>query len=314
MRIRMSRVLGWVVFGMLSIQVTTGFSEMVALDFGQLQPTDVQYQGKHEGTSGTVTGQYWKGKDGAGQFTVDGVTFSNGYHTDWGNWDGFAYSNVIDTTTDGWTNQFAVYLDETSIRSASESGNYLVSYCALDGMGASSDPTITLADDMQFASIWLSNTTYAALSMFNGDSFAKKFGGANGTDHDWFSLTISGTDMLGNTLEKTYLMAEYLTDAKTLDLNPLDDTTTDNGWFEINLAQDGFAGSQISFTMNSSDSGMWGMNTPAYFALGKMTVSRNTAVPEPSTWAMLIGMSVIGLSSWRQRQRHQKTRLKSLTR
>lgn len=306
MRVRTGRILGLAVLGMMAVQAVTSWAEMVSLDFGQLHPTDIQYQGKHEGTSGTVTGQYWKGKDGAGQFNVDGVTFSNGYHTDWENWDGFAYSNVVDTETSGWTNQFAVYQNESGIRSISNSGNYVVSYCAIEGMGASSDPTITLANDMQFGSIWLSNTTYTVLSMLGGDSFAKKFGGTNGTDHDWLSLTIAGTDTWGNTLEKTYLMAEYLADIKTLDLNPLDDTTTANGWFEINLTQDGFAGSQISFSMNSSDSGIWGMNTPAYFALGKMTISRGTVVPEPGTWAMLMGMSVIGWGTWRHKRQSRQ--------
>jgi hypothetical protein len=33
---------------------------------------------------------------------------------------------------------------------------------------------------------YFTNTTYAALSMLSGDSFAKKFGGASGDDPDWF--------------------------------------------------------------------------------------------------------------------------------
>ena len=34
--------------------------------------------------------------------------------------------------------------------------------------------------------------------MIYGDQFAKKFGGADGSEPDWFLLTISGQDALGN--------------------------------------------------------------------------------------------------------------------
>ena len=35
---------------------------------------------------------------------------------------------------------------------------------------------------------------YAALAMLQGDAFSKKFGGPDGTDADWFLLTIEGFD------------------------------------------------------------------------------------------------------------------------
>ena len=39
---------------------------------------------------------------------------------------------------------------------------------------------------------YFTNTTYTALSMLNGDGFAKQFGGASGTDADWYNITIEG--------------------------------------------------------------------------------------------------------------------------
>ncbi|MDP2337269.1 MAG: DUF4465 domain-containing protein, partial [Bacteroidota bacterium] len=46
---------------------------------------------------------------------------------------------------------------------------------------------------------YVTNSTYAYLSMKNGDPFAKKFGGPSGNDNDWLILTIEGFDS-GNKL------------------------------------------------------------------------------------------------------------------
>ena len=43
-------------------------------------------------------------------------------------------------------------------------------------------------------SVQLTNTTYTALSMLNGDSFSKKFGGSTGNDPDYLRLIIQGRD------------------------------------------------------------------------------------------------------------------------
>jgi hypothetical protein len=55
---------------------------------------------------------------------------------------------------------------------------------------------ITFAQEVDLAGLGvaLTNTTYATLSMRDGDGFAKKFGGASGTDPDYFLLTITGRD------------------------------------------------------------------------------------------------------------------------
>ena len=76
-------------------------------------------------TSGATTGYYWEGPDPngttqpdgygpgltetVGQFTSGGVGFPNVYDNAFRSWSGWAYSNVNDTTTSGYGNQYAAY-------------------------------------------------------------------------------------------------------------------------------------------------------------------------------------------------------------
>ena len=66
------------------------------------------------------------------------------------------------------------------------------------------------ADGRRFESLMVTNTTYAALSMRDGDSFAKKFGGPSGNDPDYFRLTITGKDSGGSTIGSVeFYLADY---------------------------------------------------------------------------------------------------------
>ena len=45
---------------------------------------------------------YWNGSDNSGGFTSRGAYFNNSYDQDYGSWDGWSYSNVVNTTTPGY--------------------------------------------------------------------------------------------------------------------------------------------------------------------------------------------------------------------
>jgi hypothetical protein len=117
-------------------------------------------------------------------FSSRGMGFSN-TSNEFG-WAGFAYSNQTDTTTAGFSNQHSAIAGA----GAGGSANYGIAYC--DPFNPI--PTNTLAPGTTAQSISLTNTTYAYLSMRDGDAFAKKFGGATGNDADWLKLTITGLD------------------------------------------------------------------------------------------------------------------------
>ena len=101
---------------------------------------------------------------------------------------------MTDTTTAGYLNQFSVL---PRCNGADDSATFGVGFASQGNFYDA--PLITRpADDLRsFGSLSVTNTTYAALSMLLGDSFAKKFGGDSGNDPDYFILRIEGLDASG---------------------------------------------------------------------------------------------------------------------
>jgi hypothetical protein len=97
--------------------------------------------------------------------------------------------------------------------------------------------------------------------MKNGDSFAKKF-----TGEDWFELKIEGFNGISSTGEVRVMLADssntppnILETWQTVDISSLGDVT------------------KLTFTLNSSDVGDYGMNTPSFFALDNIVFNITTS-------------------------------------
>lgn len=210
---------------------------------------------------------YWNGSNGAGSFTSGGVTFPNSYNATYGSWSGFAYSNVQDPTTPGWSNQYAARPGS----GAGTSHNYAVAYQGADRLAIS----LATSWDFQGRGLFVGNTTYAAFDMLNGSGFSKRFGGSTGTDADWLRLTVRG--LLGGS--ETGAVDFYLADYRFS--NSSQDYIV-NTWAFVDLTSLGTVDA-LSFDLASSDNGDWGMNTPAYFAIDNLG-----SVPEPSCTSLLM--------------------------
>jgi len=190
----------------------------------------------------------------------NGVALFRTSKTAWGI-DAFTYSNMRNDTTGDYTNGFSA-ITKGGI-SAPDSGgtNYAIAY-----LGGTL-PSITFSDKVSHSvnGFYVTNATYAYLSMKNGDSYAKKFGGTTGNDPDWFALKVWGVKDNGkNTDTVTFYLADYrFTD------NAKDYIVKDWRW--VDLSSLGLIKS-IQFGMASSDNGSFGMNTPSYFCLDNLTV------------------------------------------
>ncbi len=182
-------------------------------------------------------------------------------------WNGWTYSNTTDTTTAGFTNQYSAYAGS----GAGGSANYGVAFLG--------EPTVRFDAPSAVSGAYFTNTTYAALSMLNGDGFSKKFGGATGNDADFLKLTVTGWNAAN---QSTGSVDFYLADYRFAD-NSSDYVVRD--WAFVNLETLG-AVSKLTFGLTSTDNGPFGINTPAYFAMDNLAV---TAVPEPSALLLLAG-------------------------
>jgi hypothetical protein len=244
----------------------------------------ITFEDKNTYTATGVNGSYYNGNPGSGVsnsagWSSGGVQFNNSYNGTFDFWSGFAYSNVANSTTAGFTNQYAAFPG-----GGSASSQYAVAFNFQQGDAIVSFAAPVLVNSADFA-----NTTYTAISMRDGDAFSKKFGGDSGNDLDFLRLDIHG--YLGgiNTGTSSLFLADYRFSDNSLDFIL-------NGWATQNLAGLGLVDS-LQFDLISSDVGPFGTNTPTYFALDNLNI---TAVPEPTS-VTLLSMAAFTLSFFGRR-------------
>lgn len=210
-------------------------------------------------------GVYYNGSDLAGGFISEGMAFVTEF-TDFGggftSWSGWAYSTVGDRETAGFGNQYAAYPG-----GAREGAVHAVTFV----------PSSLMLPAGRRAPVSLSvaNTTYAALSMRDGDDFAKPFGDDPATPDvvesdfpDYFKLTLTGLDPYGTPVGTAEV---YLADYRGEGVG--DGIAGD--WIDVDLSGWGSDVTEITFSLESTDVGAFGMNTPAYLAVDRLVLGRS---------------------------------------
>lgn len=247
------------------------FLTALAVGYGGIANFDDLSLGANSAWSGDYVIDGVGGSYGSTSFSSGTASFDNYSDGDWGSWAGFGYSNQVDNTTPGFGNQFSSYAG-----SAQSGSNFGVGFQdSFNGI----NPTMTLNTEMVVDGIYATNTTYAGLAMRDGDSFAKQFGGVTGDDADWFMLTIEGFNSVASS---TGTVDFYLADYRFAD--NAQDYILDS-WGFVDLTSLGSVKS-LEFSLSSSDTGSFGMNTPSYFAV-------DTVVPEPASICLLTLGSVL---------------------
>jgi len=195
---------------------------------------------------------YWNGSDGLGEFTSSIVKFINNYTTSFGSWAGFAYSQKANITNSSYENQYSVY------DGANGTNKFALYY---PPFGSDAFALFPVGDEYTVKSASICNSTYTALTIKNGDpSFAKKFGGSTGNDKDWFKMTVIGFNAAGDSVKSIdFYLADYRFDDNSKDYIV-------NKWTTVDLSSLGKI-NKLTFRFSSTDSGAWGMNTPAYVCL-----------------------------------------------
>ncbi len=221
-------------------------------------------------TATGATGSYYNGDSGIGSNTdgwsSSGVFFNNSYSSDFGGfWSGWSYSNVADSATAGFANQYAAFPGG----GVGGAGNYAVAF---------SQAVFDLPADSALISVSLSATTYTAL--YARDGLSPPFAAVSPyAADDFFDVVLTGFTAAGATGAQTGSVTHRLM------MGPNPPAT----WQSIDLTALGNARSvEVSFA--SSDVGPFGIDTPTYVAIDNLTFS---AVPEPGAFA-LAGLVVAG--------------------
>jgi len=173
----------------------------------------------------------------------------------------------FDTTTPGFVNQYSAIAGSGAFGSRT----YGVAFTG-GQVGAQADVSrITFAAPVSLKGAYFTNTTYAALSMRDGDSFAKKFGGPSGNDPDYFILTITGRDSQNAvTGSVEFALADYRFADPALDYIV-------SNWTFVDLSSLGEVAA-LEFSLDSSDQSFGFLNTPSYFAMDNLTFTHDPSV------------------------------------
>lgn len=206
---------------------------------------------------------YWNGSDGSGSFISGLARFHNDFNPDYYSWSGWSYSNISDTITPGYMNQYS------AITGGGFDGNVRAGNYGTSSLYGPSVIDFTLDKPHALEGFFVTNSTYAALSMEEGDWVAKKFGGIDGTDPDYFILQVWGRKDGESTDTIEYYLADFREDESDKDY--IIET-----WQWVDLSSLGKVDS-LMFGLESSDVGDWGMNTPAYFCLDDLYVIPDAA-------------------------------------
>ena len=210
------------------------------------------------------------GNDGIGAFDFGGTTFDYSYNLAGNYFSGFAISNHTDVTTGGWTNQYSSYTGG----GAAGSSNYAIFYDFSNG-GINSNSATVRIDSFE-----LTNTTYAYLSMRDGDGYGKQFGSIydaggvvdNTNGEDYFKVWIYGENFDQTEMDSIEF---YLADYRFAD------STQDyiiDAWNTIDFSGFSFDVASVRFAFASSDVNSFGIKTPAYLAIDNVSYLANVGL------------------------------------
>lgn len=246
-------------------------SEKITLDLTK-STTPLEFNA----SNGAWTGTY---DDDAESIDCQVFSFVHSSIADWNTWWGFTVSNHADnarpenTLVQQWSNMAkgGIVLDENGdvkfdgfgAPVVSAEVPYLVSFYGFMMGECPVDMSFADGKSYEAVSVYVNLNSYSYYSMEYGDSFARAF-----TNGDRFTLTIHG--VAPDETEKTVDvdLASYANG----------DLTINRGWKYVDLSPLGTV-NELYFTLASTDSGDYGMNTPAYFCLDKLCVK---AVEESS--------------------------------
>ena len=201
---------------------------------------------------------------------IESQVFSivHGSISDYDYWYGFTASNSTDNTYQSNTLLYqysnmakgGILLNEDGSIKTNDFGApvvgkdmpYLVAF-------PKSEITFNTGKEYELVGGYFNLNSYTFYSILYGDGYARAF-----TEGDELTLTVHGVDADENETTLDIKLASFNNGALTAATN----------WMYVDLSSLGVV-EEIYFTMSSTDSGQWGMNTPGYFCLDKLIVKES---------------------------------------
>ena len=181
-------------------------------------------------------------------YESDTFKFNYFYNEEYAYWGGFACSNVKDSDPANglYANQFAVFNEMAA------SGNKFLLYY-YDSYNEPCD-IIIKQDGVSLSDVKLNLTTYTYASITNEkiNDFARKF-----EDGDYLKVVFTGLNGDGVTGVVECYVADFRDGKREMATN----------WQQFSLANLGADYTRVRLTIETSDVGEWGANTPLYICL-----------------------------------------------
>ena len=230
--------------------------------------------GKLDGNQ-TFRGETLNGEQHPSSFSSGFATFyNNGKAAAFGYWDGIGLSR---RTAPGAGQK--LYDEGNDLISKPGTGAGGSATWAVAYEGFSAPTTLSAAPGYQFNALDITNTLYTWTAIVTPE-YGAQFG-----NNDFFKVTFTNTDTLAS---KDVYLADYRNGA-----NFVLDT-----WQSVDVSS--LSASNLGITFSGTKASPWGLLTPTYVALDNVAVASVTAVPEPSSFALLGAAGAISL--WYRRR------------
>ena len=258
-------------FAAVALTASAAMATVITLDLNKsMNPTSLEYNenGIWTGCYNDVDYTWLEFGDENGEFMLSHLIGGEG--SSWGGyyWDGFCpaiggdqtdYNGAWTTTYGGCMAGGGCVINEDGSVTADPAQPYLVSYWG----SWSEDPTnqVRFMDkdgNSAFTpvGVYVCNHPWPYYGCVHGDGFGSAF-----AEGDYFELIAHGVDAEGNETTTSINLVEFTNG----ELHALND------WTFFDLSSLGEVES-VYFTLNSTDSGAYGMNTAAYFCMDKFMV------------------------------------------
>lgn len=290
-------------FAVSALMASAAWAGVITLDLNKpLNPSTLEFNanGIWTGCYNDVDYTWLEFGDNNGEFMLSHLIDGEG--ASWGGyyWDGFCPAIGGDQTdydqpgaAGTWTTNFGgcmagggCVINDDGTVTADPDEPYLVAYYSTWASEGNTNQVMFMGKDgnMSFkpVGVYVCNHPWAYYNCLNGGGSASAF-----EQGDYFELTAVGVTAEGNEVSTSIHLAEFVDRG----------LEAANDWTFFDLSSLGEVVS-VYFTLNSTDSGDWGMNTAAYFCMDKFQVEDGitTSVENVSADKAVAGVKYVNLA------------------